>query len=158
MEIYVDGGCRGNGQWWAVGAAAAVFKERGGRYTGGWTRRLPSYPSPTNQRAEITAIILALKRALEKYRNLDSDPYIDVTIYSDSRYAINCMTTWVYKWVRNGWRNAAGDEVANRDLIEEAYDLHCELKEEGDVDYTWIPRDENDVADDMCNRALDEQE
>lgn len=121
----------------------------------GW---LPSSPSPTNQRAEITAIILALERALEKYRDLDSDPYIDVTIYSDSRYAINCMTTWVYKWVRNGWRSAAGDEVANRDLIEEAYDLHCELKEEGDVDYIWIPRDENDVADDMCNRALDKQE
>lgn len=58
----------------------------------------------------------------------------------------------------NGWRNAAGDEVANRDLIEEANDLHCELKEEGVVDYIWIPRDENDVANDMCNRALDKQE
>ncbi|OAA49394.1 pyridoxine kinase [Metarhizium rileyi] len=134
MKIYVDGGCRGNGQPGAVAAAAAAVKKRNGKYHC-WTRSLPLYPTPTNQRAEITAIIMALEVALERYRDLDTNPYMDVTIYSDSRYAIGCMTKWIYKWSRNGWTNAAGFEVANRDLIEEASDLDDRLKEEGDVEY-----------------------
>lgn len=118
---------------------------------------MPRWPTPTNQRAEITAIILALEQALEEYANLDGNPWLDVKIYSDSKYAIGCMTDWVYKWRANGWRNAAGNEVANRDLIEEASDLDDRLKEEGDVKYIWIPREDNDEADRICNDALDDQ-
>lgn len=155
MEIYVDGGCRGNGGPGSIGAAAAVFKLRGGRHKA-WQKTLPQYPRPTNQRAEITAIILALEQALEKYDELDTNPWLDVKIHSDSRYAIGCMTEWVSKWARNGWRNAAGNEVANRDLIEKAADLDKRLKEEGDVEYIWIPRGENELADSYCKDALDE--
>jgi ribonuclease HI len=69
MEIYTDGGCRGNRRPGAIGAAAAVFKTKYGKYRG-WIRVLPSYPPPTNQRAEITAIIVALEEALAKFRKL----------------------------------------------------------------------------------------
>jgi ribonuclease HI len=156
MEIYVDGACRGNGQLGAIGAAAAIFKKKRGGYDA-WTKSLPTYPPPTNQRAEITAIILALEQALEKFEELDTNPYLDVKIYSDSRYAIGCMTKWIYKWTRNGWINAAGNEVANRDLIEEASDLDDRLKEKGDVEYIWIPREENQLADGLCNEHMDKQ-
>lgn len=148
MEIYVDGGCRGNGRPYAIGAAAAVLMKR--------KKALPAYPSPTNQRAEITAIILALEQALEKYDALHSYPYLDVEIHSDSRYAIRCMTKWIYKWANNGWRNAAGNEVANRDLIEKASDLDDLLKKEGLVKYIWVPRVDNRIADELCNDVLDE--
>jgi len=157
MEIYVDGGCRGNGQPGSIGAAAAVFKFRSGGHTA-WTKRLPLYPTPTNQRAEITAIILALEQALEKYAELHSNPWLDVKIHSDSKYAIGCMTDWIYKWSRNGWINAAGNEVANRDLIQEASDLDDRLREEGSVEYIWIPRAENEDADRYCNDLMDEEE
>ncbi|KAJ5378518.1 ribonuclease H-like domain-containing protein [Penicillium cosmopolitanum] len=156
MEIYADGGCRGNGQPTAIGAAAAVFKSKYGNYRG-WTRPLPSDPTPTNQRAEITAIIVALEQALKKYEELDGRPYLQVKIYSDSKYAVNCMTKWIYKWTRNGWINSRGREVANRDLLEEASDLDENLKEEGDVEYLWIPREENEIADRMCNEEMDNQ-
>jgi ribonuclease HI len=155
MEIYIDGGCRGNGRPEAIGAAAAVFKKRNGGYTA-WTKVLPSYPTPTNQRAEITAVILALEQALELYKELDMNPYLDVKIHSDSKYAIGCMTDWIYKWSQNGWINAAGNEVANRDLIEEASGLDDQLKEEGNVKYIWIPREKNELADRLCNEKLDE--
>ncbi|KAE9365870.1 ribonuclease H1 [Stipitochalara longipes BDJ] len=154
MDIYVDGGCRGNGRPGSIGAAAAVFKLRWGRTTT-WTKVLPDYPPPTNQRAEIAAIILALKQALKKYRELDSNPWLDVKIYSDSRYAVGCMNEWIYKWSRNGWINSAGHEVANRDLIQKASDLDDRLKEEGSVEYIWIPRAENEEADEACNDAMD---
>lgn len=157
MEIYVDGGCRGNGQPGSIGAAAALFKFRSGGHRA-WTKRLPRYPPPTNQRAEITAIILALDQALEKFAELRSSPRLDVKIYSDSKYAIGCMTDWIYKWSRNGWINAAGNEVANRDLIQEASDLDDRLREEGSVQYIWIPRAENEDADRYCNELMDEED
>ncbi|KAL4783288.1 ribonuclease H-like domain-containing protein [Aspergillus varians] len=118
MEIYADGGCRGNGSPHAIGAAAAALKSKHGRYTG-WTKGLPSSTYPTNQRAEITAIILALEVALEKYNSLDTTPHLDVTIYSDSRYAISYMTKWIYKWCRNGCVNAKGREVCESRSVSE---------------------------------------
>ena len=46
----------------------------------------------------------------------------------------------------------------NRDLIEQACDLQDEVKAEGSVTYIWVPRSENQVADDAVNEALDELE
>ncbi|KAL2811872.1 ribonuclease H-like domain-containing protein [Aspergillus granulosus] len=157
MEIYVDGGCRGNGKPWAIGATAAAFKKRNGKHKG-YRRALPSHPRPTSQRAEIAAIILALKKALRIRKHLLTNPYLDVTIYSDSRYAVGCMTRWIHKWANNGWTNARGDEVANRDLIERASDLDDRLNRVGDVSYVYIPREQNQHADKLCNICLDEQE
>ncbi|KUL85282.1 hypothetical protein ZTR_07953 [Talaromyces verruculosus] len=156
MKIYVDGGCRRNGRSNAVAAAAACVKNKYGKYKI-WKRNI-TY-NPTNQRAEITAIIMALELALEKYEDdLDLLPQMDVEIFSDSKYAVNCMNTWIYKWCRNGWTNSAGNEVANRDLIEEASNLDDRVEEIGSVKYTWIPRSENEVADEACNQAMDAQE
>ncbi|RYP59774.1 hypothetical protein DL770_010138 [Monosporascus sp. CRB-9-2] len=160
MKFYVDGGCRGNGQPGSIGAAAAVLTTRGTliHYK---TTHLPRNSllglRPTNQRAEITAIILALEWALEKYQELDSDPYLMVKIHSDSRYAIGCMTQWIYKWANNGWVNSSGYDVANRDLIQQASELDDRVKELGEVEYIWIPREQNRAADEYCNEALDEQ-
>ena len=160
MRMYVDGGCRRNGYEDAIGAAACVIQKKWGRDTT-WTRQLPSHynsPTPTSQRAEITAIILALETALEDYEQLDSNPRLRLTIHTDSKYAHGCMTDWIYKWTRNGWVNAAGKEVANRDLIEKASDLDDRVKELGTVDYVWIPRGENQDADEAVSDLLDEMD
>jgi ribonuclease HI len=155
MVIKVDGGCRGNGQQGAIGAAAAVILGRNGGILKTWTCELPNYPRATNQRAEISAIILALELALEKYNSLSNNVYMDVTIMSDSRYAVECMNTWIYKWVRNGWINAKGNEVANQDLIKKASNMDDNLKEHGRVTYKWISRSENGAADEACNNQMD---
>ncbi|KAH7111352.1 ribonuclease H-like domain-containing protein, partial [Dendryphion nanum] len=97
--------------------------------------QLPKYPYPTNQRAEITAIIIALEQALQKYDSLETSPYMDMTAMSDSKYAIQCMANWIYKWSQNGWVNAARYQVANQDLIKRASDLDNELKRRGTVTY-----------------------
>lgn len=155
MKIFVDGACRGNGQPGSIGAAAACFQDRRGNYDT-FTEILNTHEyEATNQRAEILAIILALEVALDKYRNMDANPYLDVEIFTDSRYAVGCMTEWAHTWTRNGWRNAAGDPVANQDLIHEALALDSKLKEDGTVQYSWISRSSNQVADRACNDALD---
>ncbi|RKF57274.1 Ribonuclease H [Golovinomyces cichoracearum] len=154
MRIYVGGVCRGNGRPGSIAAAAAVFELPHGRQTT-YSCILPSRPTPTNQRAEITAIIIALEEALERYDRLRMAPLLDVTIHSDSKYAIGCMREWVAKWCQNGWINAAGRAVANRDLIQKANRLDEKLCDLGTVEYVWIPREENVDADEACNDALD---
>ncbi|KAI9369915.1 ribonuclease H-like protein [Aspergillus egyptiacus] len=157
IHIYVDGGCRRNGQSDSIGAAAAVFRHRFGAYWRASTVDLPDSPPPTNQRAEITAIIIGLEKALEKIEELHSNPKIRVVIHSDSDYAIKCMTTWVYKWCRNGWTNSRGKPVANEDLIQRASNLDDDLRKLARVKYKWIPREENGRADWLANRAMDTQ-
>jgi ribonuclease HI len=68
------------------------------------------------------------------------------------------MTEWIHKWCRNGWINSAGNEVANKELIQEASGLDDKVKELGDVKYIWIPREQNEDADRYCNQALDDHD
>ncbi|KAF3193863.1 hypothetical protein TWF106_006802 [Orbilia oligospora] len=103
MEFKVDGACRGNGQPGSTAVAAACLFTRRGFYISKVKHLPPDNPVPTNQRAEILAIIMALKWALVRYSELSAGPYIDVRIKSDSEYAIKSMTTWIYKWIHNGW-------------------------------------------------------
>lgn len=159
MNFYVDGGCRGNGRSWAFGAAAACLMWRWNNKYSVRSRHLDTddYPA-TNQRAELLAMIVALEWALEKYDDLNGYPTLNVTIHSDSAYAVGCMSDWIDNWSRNGWRNARGQPVGNRDLIVEASALDDRLQMLGNVNYVHVPRADNVDADRECNRALDEQE
>ncbi|KAI9046968.1 hypothetical protein LZ554_009043 [Drepanopeziza brunnea f. sp. 'monogermtubi'] len=162
MKIYIDGVCRrqaqGNGSLFAIGGAAAVLTYgfgsdspeicdhflRSSNYYGG--------PPVTRKRAVITAVIIALLKALQKHYELGTDPYLNVEIYMDSKYVISCMTDWQYLWRSQNWITTARKEVANRDLIEEAVELNDRLMEKGRVEYIWIPLSQNQIA---CARAAD---
>lgn len=63
--------------------------------------RVPIVPG-TNNVAELYAIGVALQSILG-----------DAIVYTDSKYAIGCLTIWIDKWQRTGF---AG--IANRELIE----------------------------------------
>ena len=97
----------------------------------------------TNQRAELTAI----------QRALDIAPrHRDVTIYTDSKYAIDCVTNWYRGWQQNGWLNAKGKSVENRDLVKEIRVALGEREEGGRGTYfVWVKGhagDEGNVAAD----------
>ena len=155
LVMYVDGGCRGNGYHWAYGACACIVVRRRGPDKV-ITSRLPEWPQPTNQRAELQAIILALEHAVDVRERLDNYPYLQVTIHTDSSYAYGCMTKWYQKWQENGFVNARGYEVTNRDLIERALDLESDVLDHGNVVWEWIPRCDNTVADEAVNDELDD--
>jgi len=98
-----------------------------------------------------------IRGSSQQVRQLDGYPRLYTRIYSDSKYAVGCMTEWIYKWIQNDWTNSAGNEVANRDLIERASGLDDKVRDLGPVEYIWISREQNEDADRYCNQALDRQ-
>ncbi|AOW00712.1 ribonuclease H-like domain-containing protein [Yarrowia lipolytica] len=73
----------------------------------------------TNQRAERAAV----QRALEILSTqTDNRMY---QICTDSEYVINCLSKWVTTWQKNGWINARGLPVCNRDLIRDITNLNA---------------------------------
>ena len=57
-------------------------------------------------------------------------------IETDSQYAINCSTTWVHGWKKNGWKNSQKKPVKNADLIR-AIDTEIS-KRPGSVKFVWV--------------------
>ena len=81
----------------------------------------------TNQIGELCAVLEALRA------HPGSEP---LTIESDSQYAINCATTWIHGWKKNGWKNSKNEPVKNADLIR-AIDAEI-TKREGAVKFVWV--------------------
>lgn len=65
----------------------------------------------TNNQQELLAILIAA--------TLYGDKSLDITIFSDSAYAINCLTSWRFNWERNGWRKGDNQMPENLDIIKE---------------------------------------
>ena len=69
----------------------------------------------TNNAEEMKAILYAAYRA-----RLAGESAI---IYSDSAYAINTFTNWMYSWERNNWTKSDGKTPENLDLVKAFFDL-----------------------------------
>ena len=69
----------------------------------------------TNNAEEMKAILYAAYRA-----RLAGESAI---IYSDSAYAINTFTNWMYSWKRNNWTKSDGKIPENLDLVKAFFDL-----------------------------------
>ena len=102
IDIFTDGSAKGD----ARGGWSALILEDGVIYT-----VLKGYiVDTTNQRMELTAAILSCGLA-EGFED------VEVYVYSDSAYLVNCANDkWYENWLKNGWVNSKGDPVANQDL------------------------------------------
>jgi ribonuclease HI len=111
----------------------------------------------TNQRAELTAILRALDIA-PRHR--------EVTIYTDSKYSIDCVTNWYRNWVKNGWVNSKGKPVENKDLVAEIRERIEERERMGKATFfVWVKghaQNEGNIAADrlavegaLSGRALE---
>ncbi len=117
IKIYTDGSCLenpGNGGW------AAIININGNmrKISGG-------EKNTTNNRMELMATINALK-------NVDSDE--EINIYTDSQYVKLGITEWINNWVKNNWKTSKKEDVKNKDLWTELYNLNKTLN----VKWVWI--------------------
>jgi ribonuclease HI len=150
-----DGACRLNGTPQAFGGAGIHFPFCP-QLSGYRSLRSHPYFRVTNQVAELTGLVMILETALDKKSELKEDPFFVLHVKSDSVYAIGCVTRWHQKWKRNGWRNARGVPVANRDLIKQALDLIQQLEVNGEVKFEKVGRDQNQEADKLANEGCNE--
>ena len=117
ITIYTDGSCLtnpGNGGW-----AAIINDEKEIRKISG------SEKNTTNNRMELLAPINALK---------DMKPGVEIKIYTDSQYVKNGITEWINTWLANNWKTSKKEDVKNKDLWIELYNLNKSLN----IQWNWV--------------------
>jgi len=115
ISIYCDGACSGNPG--KAGSGLALYKngEKPVLYFGNYVK------NGTNNIAELNALNKALELANEIKTNEK------VMILSDSKYSIDCISTWAYGWKKNNWTKKSG-EIKNLELIKNAHNLYEKIK------------------------------
>jgi ribonuclease HI len=136
--IYTDGACSGNpgpGGWGAV-----IFDEREKQ-----NNISGKVKDTTNNRMELTAPIMALKKIKSKS---------DVTIFTDSTYVKNGITEWIKKWEKNDWKSSHKKPVKNKDLWIKLNNL-CQKNK---VIWKWVKGHSNNkyniLADELATQAI----
>lgn len=101
--IYTDGSCPKNDGNHPGGWACIIIGDETVELSGGEL-------VTTNNRMELMSVIQGLEAVAEGS---------EAIVYSDSAYVVNCFRDkWYFKWRKNGWINAAGKPVENKDLWE----------------------------------------
>ncbi|MFK8040083.1 MAG: ribonuclease HI [Rickettsiaceae bacterium] len=136
--IYTDGACSGNpgpGGWGAL----LRYKNH--------EKKISGYElDTTNNQMEIRAVIEALK--ILKHRS-------NVSLYVDSQYLKNGITTWIHSWIKNNWLNSSNSKVKNAALWKDLY----LLSQKHDIQWNWVKAHsghlENEIADNLAVHARD---
>ncbi len=137
MEIWTDGGCKGNpgpGGWGAILKYGDKVKElKGGE------------AHTTNNRMELMAAISALESLKRP---------CEIILHTDSQYVRQGVTGWIQNWKRNGWRTADKKPVKNEELwrrLDEARATHT-------IDWRWVKghagNPMNERADELAGEAM----
>ena len=143
IVIYTDGGCSGNpgpGGWGCVILAnGAETQLSGGEH------------ETTNNRMELTAAIQALKFCKDNYSASD-----DLSVFSDSQYVKNGITSWIKSWKVKGWKNAAKEPVKNQDLWKELDALAASFQ---NLKWSWVKGHAgikyNEICDSLCGMEIE---
>jgi len=139
VEIFTDGACRGNpgpGGWGAL----LRYQEKETELFGGEKQT-------TNNRMELQAAIEGLKALKER---------CSVVLTTDSVYVQKGITQWLAGWKQKNWKTAARKPVKNADL----WQLLDEQNQRHDVTWCWVKghsgHRENEIADQLANRGIDQ--
>ena len=117
ITIYTDGSCLtnpGSGGW------AAIINENNKKKIISGNEK-----NTTNNRMELLAPINAL-RAIKAGSK--------IKIYTDSQYLKNGITEWINTWLNNDWKTSKKEDVKNKDLWIELYNLTKFL----DIQWIWV--------------------
>lgn len=101
----------------------------------------------TNQVAELYAIKEAI---FLMHDNKDKK----ILIKSDSMYSINCLTNYIHKWKKTGFKTAKNEPVKNLNIILQVYELiqNFQLLHFEHV-YSHVGIEYNELADKLANKG-----
>ena len=143
FEIYCDGACSGNPGLAGSGVAIYQNEENPTLLYGDFVEL------GTNNIAELNALFKAMQIA-EESNNENIIP-----IFTDSKYSIDCISTWAYSWKKNGWSKKGG-EIKNLDLIIKSHTLFEKIKSKIKLEYVKGHSGiiGNELADRMAINAI----
>ncbi|TVQ61844.1 MAG: ribonuclease HI [Phycisphaerales bacterium] len=140
VELYTDGACSGNpgpGGWAYIlkhPSSGSVRESSGGE------------PATTNNRMELMGVIEGLS-ALSRPSTVD--------LFSDSKYVLDGLKSWIKGWKRNGWKTASKQPVKNQELWQRL----DALATQHEVRFHWVRghagHAENERADELAVAARD---
>ncbi len=132
IELFTDGACSGNpgpGGWGAVLRYNGVEKELSG-----------GEKDTTNNRMELTAVIMGLKALKEPCK---------VHLTTDSKYVSDGISKgWAQSWKNNNWRKADKKPALNPDLWDELLSL-LTIHE---VEITWVKGHAGHPENERCDK------
>ena len=141
VRLYTDGSCHGNpgrGGWGAILEYGPKSRELFG-----------NDPQTTNNRMEMMAVIEGLRALRESCQ---------VEVWTDSRYIVDGMTSWLAGWKARSWKTASRQPVKNEDLWREL-DTESQRHE---VSWNWVKghagHEQNERCDRLANDAIAEIE
>ena len=148
LPIFTDGCCLNNGNPAQDPEAKPVLGGYGIHFPtlpNGWDLYggLASGEPHTNQKAELTAVIRALQ--IVRLRKVPCDK---ISIFTDSKYAVQGLNEWIPIWRSNGYLTAKKRAVVNADLFR-SLDKEVSLSKKKGVPVTLnhVPREQNRMAD-----------
>ena len=144
IEIYTDGGCKGNGNLDAIGGLGVAFFKSGKCFK----KISKTYKETTNNRMEYSSMIIAMETAIrEKWQ--------DVVFYSDSKLLLSTITDWMSGWQKKGWKKGGSgskSKIKNLDLVLRLWELKKELP---NAKFVWVKghsgNEGNELADELTN-------
>ena len=138
LEIYTDGACRGNpgaGGW----GVYLLYKNEKKEFYGGKL-------NTTNNQMELTAAIEGLKVLKEPCK---------VKLYTDSKYVMDGINSWIANWKKNNWKTASKKDVKNKDLWIELDAETCKHE----IEWIWVKGHSgnigNEKADALANMGIE---
>ena len=139
VVIYTDGACRGNpgnGGWGAI----LNYQDQ--------TKEIKGFASnTTNNIMELTAVIKSIELLKEPCQ---------ITVFTDSKYVQNGISTWIHGWKKNGWKTSNKKSVKNKNLWLALDDQAAKH----DISWEWVKGHSghplNERADELANQAIDE--
>lgn len=155
MDIFCDGACIGNGSARAH-AGFGVYVKLDGKHFTNVSEALDRSELHTNQRAELRALQRAMEFAAE------APPDLQIRIFTDSMYSINCITKWADSWSKHNWHKAGQkEEILNKDIIIPTYTLWQTVKYRTEIEHVRSHTGKSDWksignqrADELASAAL----
>ncbi len=146
LHIYCDGACSGNPGLAGSGLAIYSNKKNPVLLYGAFVE------DGTNNIAELNALYQAL--LIAKQSGFKDTIYI----FSDSKYAIDCISKWAFSWKANNWSKKGG-EIKNLDLIIKSHELYLSLKSNLVLEYVkgHSGVEGNELADRMALNTIKEK-
>ena len=112
MKIYTDGSAHPNP---GPGGFGVVVFDDDCNYLKSLSEQV-SYT--TNNEMELKAILFALKIfGAQANQDFIQPP----TVYTDSAYAYNIYTNWMYNWAKNDWLKSDGKKPENLEIIKDYF-------------------------------------